>query len=76
MKKYTNRGFKNYADIHHDYGGRVTVRESSSAEKKAVWIFIDNTESPHLQETKTSAHLTVPQARKIRDALDKFINNI
>lgn len=59
----TERGFTIYDQFTDRYGHRVTVQESSLATEPCCWIFHDS----------TAPHLTLSQARRVRDALDTFI---
>lgn len=68
----TPRGFAIYADLTDSYGHQVVVQQSSSADFDACWVFCypgsgDVHGSP-------SPHLSVPQARAVRDALSAFIS--
>jgi hypothetical protein len=65
--RYTERGFRDYAELVDRYGSTVTVRESSNAMTDCVWIFCKNDVHPGM-------HLTVDQARIVRDALTEFID--
>ena len=61
---------KAYAvDFEDLYGSRVRVLGSSLARQPAVWIFTDG---PATSRT-AAAHLSVEQARTVRDALDRFV---
>lgn len=81
-RSVTERGFANYDEFTDSYGASVTVRESSAASAPHVWLFIDDGGTacppgfPGIPEGRTneaSAHLTVEQAVRVRDALDAFI---
>lgn len=68
-ERYTERGFRIYAEIADRYGSSVTVQKSSLASEDCVWLFATN------RAIRDAApHLNVMQARVIRDALDEFIN--
>ncbi len=67
MKKYTQRGFRNYGEFKDSYGSTITVRQSSSATLVACWIFCKQGNGDF------SPHLTIKQARKLITILRKFI---
>jgi hypothetical protein len=72
----TPRGFTTYDDFTDSYGARVVVRQSSAASAPHVWLFIDGGDTGKtggIRENDGSAHLTVEQATRVRDALDAFI---
>src|SRR5699024_5217845 len=60
----TPRGFTGYADLTDRYGASLRVQGSSLATEPCVWIFAET----------GSAHLTVEQARTVRDALTNWLN--
>ena len=64
----TPRGFITYDEFPDSYGTTVTIRESSAASEPKVWIFAESAE-----HEPAAAHLSVPQAVRVRDALDTFI---
>ena len=77
MKKYTNRGFRNYANAKDSYGIEYVIRESSAALRRFVWIFIEDPK--HFVEVDGSPvppalHLTEAQAKRIIKALQKFVD--
>lgn len=63
----TARGFAIYDEFTDMYGGQVRVQQSSLASEPAVWIFGKNS------DLGSAAHLTVEQARRVRDALGAFL---
>ncbi len=67
------RGFITYDSIIDSYGAKVRVKESSSAECPKVWIFI---EGGATENNDGAAHLNVEQAKLIRDALSKWIDEV
>lgn len=75
----TSRGFRNYTEFVDSYGSNVAVRQSSSAELAAVWVFCSNPGEKvrnHLGDMvdkDTSPHLTVPQAERLAKALMRFV---
>lgn len=68
-RKFTDRGFEDYTEFRDTYGSLVTVRQSSSAERDAVWIFCKD--NPHMKEP--SPHLSPEQAEQVADALMDFV---
>ena len=66
----TERGFTIYDQFTDTYGSDVRVQESSAATAAKVWIFCNKHGFP---DQGTSPHLNVPQAVRLRDALDAFI---
>jgi hypothetical protein len=73
-RSVTSRGFDTYDEFRDSYGAEVTVRQSSAASGPHVWLFITGGAmvSPD-HPNDGSAHLTVEQAKRVRDALDAFI---
>lgn len=72
--QYTARGFRIYADLKDYYGAEVTVIESSMAVFEGtdgpwVWIFSEGGRT----NNDGAAHLSVEQAKVVRDALNVFI---
>jgi len=59
----TDRGFTIYDQFDDRYGHSVRIQESSLATEPCVWIF----------PLGGAAHLTLDQAKRVRDALDTFI---
>jgi hypothetical protein len=76
--KTDERGFITYDDIIDSYCARVRVKESSSAEGPHVWIFIEGgiIEVGSSEINDGSAHLNIEQAKHVRDALSKWIDEI
>jgi len=75
----TQRGFADFASFTHDYGGTVTVRQSSNAEVDAVWLFVANSDDPVWREkagVSVGAHLTADMAATVRDALNVWLHSI
>jgi hypothetical protein len=68
VKRVTERGFMIYAEFTDTYGSSVRVQESSAASEPKVWIFCDKR-----GDEPASPHLSVEQARLVRDALNEFI---
>jgi hypothetical protein len=73
----TDRGLRHYDPIPTDYGHEVRIYESSSAEAPHLWLSVELTPEggQHgLLPQEATAHLTLDQARAIRDALDAAID--
>lgn len=84
----TDRGFEDYANFKSTYGHEVTVRESSAAMAPHVWVFGEG--EVHLRDdprpfpgipfgianASMGLHLTVEQAKILRDGLDDFIERV
>lgn len=60
----TERGFAIYDRFFDQKGTEIHVQKSSLANEPCVWIF----------STALGAHLTIEQAKRVRDALDTFIS--
>lgn len=75
--RYSSRGFKQMEPIMTDYGHEVRVFESSNAKGPCIWLAIErSTTSPTMDDTEPrSAHLTLEDAKLIRDQLDWLIHN-
>ena len=72
----TPRGFAGYAQLEDTYGARVRVQESSSATRRAVWIFAEGGAVGSADKPNDgSAHLDEAQARQVRDALTAFLGD-
>lgn len=69
---HTPRGFAVYAEFRDSYGNDVRVQKSSNAEMDAILIFTNKAGENHARAA--SPHLTVEQAKLVRDALTEFIN--
>ena len=79
-----DRGLYDYARIVDTYGNTITVRTSSAACERAIWIFTKDMEG---RSHTTGAvgypdgiatvepHLNVAAAKKLRDALNRFIRD-
>lgn len=75
MRK-NERGFEVYAEFDDSYGSDVRVQESSSAGEPHVWIFCHNQRYGQGEQKDFTPHLTVEQAKIVRDALDEFIRKM
>lgn len=75
------RGLYDFALITDTYGSEIRVRTSSIAAEPCIWIFSmrDGKEytEHHLHGIQAiSPHLNVEQAKRLRDALQKFIDGV
>jgi len=69
-RSVTERGFTVYDQFTDVYGSKIRVQQSSLATESCCWIFAEAASS---MAATTQPHLTVEQARRVRDALDAFI---
>jgi hypothetical protein len=69
--KRTERGFAMYAEFKDADGEIVKVQRSSSIGRRLVYIF--PAAKIHLGEAISGAHLTVPMAKRVIKALQKFV---
>lgn len=69
--RYTSRGFAAYAAIDTDYGHRIRVQESSSAEEPKCWLFIE----PSEVVDGYNVHVTGAQAVQLIAALSEFVQD-
>jgi hypothetical protein len=69
-RKFTPRGFEDFAEFTDSYGSQVVVRESSIIGEPCVWVFCKNSGSG---SANPSPHLTVEQAQLLVDGLQRFI---
>jgi len=70
--KRTQRGFRIYTEFKDEYGANIRVQESSLATKRCVWIqneVVDCSGTP-----LGNAHLTVPMAKRVIKALQRFVD--
>ena len=70
--KRTERGFALYAQFKDFDGEDVRVQRSSSMGRRLVYIF--PAAKFHLGQIVCGAHLTVPMAKRIIRALQKFVD--
>jgi hypothetical protein len=77
-RSVTLRGFTTYGEFTDSYGAKVTIRESPAAPPSHVWIFVEGgqTARPGTERPVNdgSAHLTLAQALRLRDALTAFLD--
>lgn len=77
--RFNERGFAIYEEFTDSYGSEVRVQESSSAMGPHCWIFCANENfgypDPKGKDRSKvwTPHLTLEQARRVRDALNAFI---
>ena len=86
--RHTQRGFAVYGDVKDERGQDVRVQQSSQDGGPYVWIFVDPPRGeprcpqavggevhgdPPFGCVCRAPHLTVEQAKAVRDALDAFI---
>lgn len=74
------RGLYDYAQITDTYGSEICVRTSSAACEPCVWVFTSRDGKEYVEHPPSqggisvfSPHLNVEQATRLRDALDRFI---
>lgn len=72
--KRNERGFMVYTQFRDSYQSEIRVQESSSAEGPHVWIFC-NPSVPSRPGESMAPHLTRAQAKRVRDALDRFLRH-
>lgn len=68
-----DRGFTWFVKFVDTYGADVSVVQSSSAERDALWIFI---EGGGISNNKGSSHLSIEQAKEVRDAINRWLKMI
>ncbi len=74
-----DRGLYDFGQIVDTYGNTITVRKSSAACQDCVWIFAKNRCGGDVMmgangcAVSVSPHLGVREAKLLRDALDRFI---
>ena len=65
-------------DMRAAYGELVSTYHSSAATRKCCWISIDTAANKNDgaggQRIEATAHLTVAQAKRLRDSLTEFID--
>lgn len=72
------RGFVHGEEIDTAYGAKVTLAESSAAFHPRIWLWARQPEPEYpgaleRELGRVSVHLSIPQAEKIRDNLNFFI---
>lgn len=69
----TDRGFRHWEPIPTSYGHEIRVYESSAASAPHIWLAVDGEKA--ITDFPGTAHLTLDQAKAVRDALDEAITN-
>lgn len=71
----TARGFAIFGaePIVTDYGHEVTVHQSSSAEKDALWLTVTGGEGTSFAGERVTAHMTEDQVIELRERLDRWL---
>lgn len=80
MIEYTDRGFAVYTQFKDLNGHQIDIRESSLATEPAVRIYYDNSLNAYRdpvsgQDVPACLHLSVDNARQLRDALNEFLES-
>lgn len=70
----TERGFAIYTEFKDRYAKNICVVASSLATERCVWI--QNEVTFHMGTALASAHLTVPMAKRVIRALQKFVDGV
>lgn len=63
-------GLVRFTQFRDSYGATVRVQSSSAAEKPHVWVYIG---VGMANSGDVAAHLTRGQAKRLRDALDRWL---
>jgi hypothetical protein len=74
----SSRGFKRAEPVPSEYGGAVRVYESSSAMAPHLWVAVScpaDLNKPDGPEVEAVAHLTLDNARLLRDQLTYLIEH-
>jgi hypothetical protein len=74
----TARGFAHHAPVPSEYGGEVTVYESSAASGPHLWLRVESPvdlNQPEGEMLEGVAHLTLENAELLRDQLTHLIDN-
>lgn len=66
----TSRGFVIYDEFHDLYRARVWVQQSSSATRKATWVFVEGGDT---NDNHGAIHLDRSQVRRLRKALKEAL---
>lgn len=72
-RSLTDRGFITYDEFKDSYRADVKVVESSAASGPHVWVFV---KGGSVHDNEGSAHLSLDQAVRLRDALTAFIREV
>lgn len=72
---FSERGFPQTEPIECDYGNVVNVRGSSAASAPHIWLDVTPVRvPPDDRDQSVAAHLSLNQARRLRDLLDALID--
>lgn len=66
-----DRNLGTYVKFRDAYGHEISVQDSSAATMPCVWIFVEGRDAQ--SRAKGAAHLTVPMAIAVRDALELWL---
>lgn len=72
----SGRGFDFFADIPSEYGGHVSVSESSAADGPHIWLRAEapvNLNDPDGPTVKAPLHLTAENAWRLSEQLQKLV---
>jgi hypothetical protein len=76
---FTDRGFGQYGEGKCSYNIKWRVQESSTAGDPRVWLFVDGVLSGGGSEQertqKGCLHMSIDQAKELRDALQRFLDD-
>ena len=73
--KKTERGFSVYGELEDTYGSSIKVVESSVAGDPCCWVFCDAFDHKSPGRKPSTPHLSVPEAKKLVQCLQNFIND-
>lgn len=78
-RKFDERGFEEFLELKDTYSNTVRVKESSAASGPRVWIFtkdhLGREAFEHMGALQSaSPHLSPAQARRLAQALMRFVN--
>ena len=68
-RKFTPRGFEDFATLTDSHENNIVVRESSEVGEPRVWIFCHNT----LGDGDNTPYLSVEQAQELARGLMRFV---
>ena len=69
-RKFTPRGFEDFATLTDSHENNIVVRESSGVGEPRVWIFCHNSNVPL---TDAAPYLNAAQAQKLARGLMRFV---
>jgi len=76
--RVSDRGFQSHEPVPSEYGGHVSVYESSAASGPHIWLSAEcpeNLNDPEGDTIEAVAHLTLENAKLLRDQLTQLIDN-